>query len=277
MNYKDIIKKAIVGIIIFLNLILLVQFNIKASSFDMNKEIMTCEEECLSTDNIDDGNKKNKKVYLTFDDGPCNNTLKILDILNKENVKATFFVIGKKVEERPDIIKKLNDDGMFVASHSYSHDYKEIYKNPETYLLDLEKCNEIIEKHLSSKPSEYIRVPGGSAGNTSNKYVMNKIREELISNNYKYIDWNVTAGDAAGRNVPVYKIINTVKKQCKDKDYAVILMHDSYYKKTTVEALPSIIEYLREEGFSFETFYNLSEEDIEILKKERVINKKPLK
>ncbi|GAA0179287.1 polysaccharide deacetylase family protein [Clostridium sediminicola] len=223
-----------------------------------------------------------KTIYITFDDGPSiNNTEKILKILNKYNIKATFFVIGNKAEEYEDVVKKLYDSGMCIASHTYTHEYDKIFTNVENYKVDLEKCNESIKKIVGESPVSYIRIPGGTHNNASNKNNMNGIIEYLKENNINYVGWNVCSNDALGRNIPSYKLFNNVKTQTEKielkSDIIVLLMHDSYYKKTTVEVLPKIIEYYTNKGYEFKTFNNISREDYDKMINEKLINKEIIK
>lgn len=222
---------------------------------------------------LEKSEKKTKKVFLTFDDGPSiNNTRNILKILKDNNVKATFFVIGCKAEEYSDIIKELKEAGMSIQSHTYSHDYK-IYKSVDKYMDDLQKCKETIEKLTGQKTGPYVRIPGGSDNLVAKKYILKNIREEIKEKGMYYVDWNVSCGDAAGYNIPEYKIENNVKKQCENKDLAVVLMHDSYYKKTTVQALPKIIKNLKDEGFVFRTFNDLTDSERENMIDDNIINR----
>lgn len=218
-------------------------------------------------------NSGHRVAFLTFDDGPCiNNTLKIVDILNKNNIKATFFVVGKKAEQYPDILRKLSYNNMCIAPHTYSHEYK-IYQNREAYLDDLKTCTEVIKRITNRDVIKYTRLPGGSFNSVSNKLRMKEIKDSIKEENLKYVDWNVTSGDALKDGVATYKIKQNVIKQCKNKSIAVILFHDAYYKKTTVEALPDIIKNLKEEGFIFKTFNDISPEEEQTLINQRVINR----
>lgn len=215
-----------------------------------------------------------KEVFLTFDDGPSETTtLKILKILKDNNVKGTFFVIGKKCEKNPEILKELKANGMAIASHTYTHEYKVIYKNVENYFNDLDKCNNTIKNITGSLPLNYTRLPGGSDNLMTSKRNMEDIRKHLKERGICYVDWNVSSADAASDNVPASKIYNNVMKQCKNKNLAVVLMHDAYYKRTTVEALPSIIKNLKEQGFYFRTFEDLSEEEEKIMIRCGIINR----
>ena len=220
-------------------------------------------------------NKEEKKAFLTFDDGPSPNvTLDILDILNKNQIKATFFVIGNRVEAYPYILKELVNHKMSICIHTYDHNYEAIYRTPEAYIRDVKKCEQVLGKYMNKPVSKYIRMPGGSVKEPSKEAMMKRIRKATVDNNYKYVDWNVSTGDSLGKNVPIHIIKKNLVTECKGKKYAVILMHDSAYKDTTIKALPDIIEYLRKEGYTFYSFDELTEEDERILLEEGVINKR---
>lgn len=216
-----------------------------------------------------------KVVFLTFDDGPsANNTLKIMNILNKHNVKGNFFVVGNKVEQYPNIVKQLKSNGMCILSHSYSHDYKTVYKDTNSFFNDLNKCESSIGKVIGEKTKNYVRLPGGSDNLVSNAKVLEDIRNKLIANGIDYVDWNVCSGDAMSKTVDSQVLKNNVINQCKMKDFAVILMHDGYYKTTTVDALSETIEYLKENNFEFRTFDDLTTEERNKMIQLGVINRK---
>ena len=206
--------------------------------------------------------KKNtgKVAYLTFDDGPSINTMKILDILDKYNVKATFFVIYHRGMEKQ--YKAIVNRGHTIALHSYTHEYSQIYKSEKGYYSDLNKIHDYVKK-TTGVDSRIIRFPGGSSNTVSNKYnkgIMKTLKSSVTKKGYYYHDWNVSSGDAAGRNVKASVLIKNVKKGVGKKTVINVLMHDTGKSKmTTVEALPSIIEYLKKQGFSFEA---LTEESV---------------
>ena len=189
--------------------------------------------------------------YLTFDDGPSDNTLKILDILNRYRIKATFFVINSK-----DIgyVKNIYEAGHTVGLHSASHDYSKIYSSTDAYFADLQKLSDIVEGIIGVRPT-VMRFPGGSSNNVSRKYcygVMTKLVKLVGDKGYSYFDWNVSSEDAVS-NTPSYTFIrNNVLNGAKNKNSACVLMHDSSVKTTTVQALPEIIEGLMKMGYSFE-------------------------
>lgn len=192
-----------------------------------------------------------KIAYLTFDDGPSENTEKILDILDSYGVKATFFVISKKYQDNG--YKMIVDRGHTIALHSYTHTYSKIYKSEEAYFNDLTKISDKVY-NLTGVRSVIIRFPGGSSNTVHRKYckgLMKKLKTAVTEKGYVYHDWNVDSGDATGSNVAVETLINNVKKGAKGRDVIDILMHDTgKSKQTTVEALPEIIEYLLSEGYT---------------------------
>lgn len=253
--------------------------NSKQEANDKNNINSVKAEDNKKEDNNDKSKEKEKdkcakEVFLTFDDGPSiTNTRKIISILKENNIRATFFVVGKKIDEYPDIAKELYKSGMCIAPHTYSHDYKTMYKNVDSYFEDLEKCNTAIKKITGKNPPPYTRLPGGSDNGVSTRERMIKIRKRLNEKGIRYVDWNVSSADAVSHIVPTIKIKNNVMQQCKNKRIAVVLMHDAYYKKTTVEALPDIISYLKGEGFKFRTFNDISAEEEAALIQSRIINR----
>lgn len=212
-----------------------------------------------------------KEVFLTFDDGPSpNNTLKVLDILNQNNIKATFFVIGKHVDAYPEIVKTLQENGMCILTHTYSHDYA-IYKSKETYFNDLEAGNEAIKRATGDYPIKYVRLPGGSDNRVSSMNIMKDIRDTLKQKDIRYVDWNVSSGDAAADVVPMNTIRDNLLGQFRYRNFAVMLMHDAQAKTTSAEALPYVIKYLKEQGFVFRTFDDITPTEEKEMIKQRVI------
>jgi len=213
-----------------------------------------------------------KEVFLTFDDGPSENTLKVLDILNKNDIKATFFVIGKNAENNPKITEKLAENNMCVLPHSQTHDY-DIYKKRERYMEDYRQCVVAIKELTGKTPPSFVRMPGGSDNRVSPREELQSIKQQLIKENIYYVDWNVSSGDAAAARVPKDRIIGNILGELKYTSYAVILMHDSSLKTTSVEALPEVIKYLKDKGYVFRTFDDLSIAEEKELEKLKVINR----
>lgn len=231
----------------------------KKDIFCFSNKKFICGKVLSYSENLENKPLYNKKVFLTFDDGPCiKNTKKILNILKDKDVKATFFVVGEKCEENPQLLKAINDYGMSIGIHTYSHNYKKMYKDLNEYLNDLQACNNTIKKIIGRNPIPYIRMPGGSSNLIANKDKLDNIKVTLNQRGLNYVDWNVCVGDAESREVSVEKIKQNIIIQCKNRRTAVVLMHDTYYKYSTAEALPWIIKYLKNEGFEFKTFDNLT-------------------
>lgn len=205
--------------------------------------------------------KDEKVVYLTIDDGPSSETKRILDILVQEKVLANFFVIGSNIKGREDLLKRAVQEGHLVAGHTYSHNYNEIYKSPEAFFKDLEKGNELIEKATGVKPT-IIRFPGGSNNNVSkkaqdpkrygkNQWIMPDLVKEIEKRGYRHFDWNVSIGDSSSGISDKETFLQRVKDGVKNKKTVVLLMHDAGNKKTSVDALPEIIQYLKSQNYTF--------------------------
>ena len=199
-----------------------------------------------------------KRAFLTFDDGPSNVTPMILDTLKKENVKATFFVLGKMVEQKPDMVKRMYDEGHFIANHGYSHVYDSIYSSKEAVLDEFNKCNIAVQNAIGDEKynSHLFRFPGGSSGG---KYADLKLqaKEFLKQNGIESVDWNALNGDAETNNLSLEFELQRLDETTKGKQSVVILMHDSPLKKVTADSLSQIIAYLRNNGYEFMNFHDL--------------------
>lgn len=193
-----------------------------------------------------------KTAYLTFDDGPSDNTKKILDTLKQYNIKATFFVNGKSSQKA--LYQRMVDEGHVIGNHTYSHDYAKIYTASDSFWTDFDKLNDFLEETVGIRPN-IMRFPGGSNNTVSHKYggkqLMQKLVNEAVEKGYQYFDWNVSSRDAEKNKQDKSVIIQSVLDGAKSKKTAVILMHDSASKTTTAEALPEIIEGLKEMGYGF--------------------------
>lgn len=189
-----------------------------------------------------------KICYLTFDDGPSNNTLKILDILKKYNVKATFFVIGSGKLE---YTKRMVAEGHTVGLHCNNHSYGSVYASASAYYSDLQTISDKVERACGVK-SNIVRFPGGTSNTASASYcsgLMTRLANELPQKGYHYFDWNVDSGDASGNNIAVSRIMSNIRTYGTSSGNAVVLMHDTAAKDTTVEALPQIIEFYINAGY----------------------------
>jgi peptidoglycan/xylan/chitin deacetylase (PgdA/CDA1 family) len=190
-----------------------------------------------------------KVVYLTFDDGPSTYTQEVLDILDRYNAKATFFVTGLN----PDyfyLIKDANDRGHTIGMHTFSHNYREVYNSIEAYYTDLQKIAMICEQQIGYIP-HYIRFPGGSSNTISKRYgegIMSYLASDVLTRGYQFYDWNVDSGDGNGTmiasDIVSYATASTATN-------IILLCHDANGKQTTIDALPTIIEHYQALGYRF--------------------------
>lgn len=187
-----------------------------------------------------------KIAYLTFDDGPYPETTPhLLEILQEEGVKATFFVLGRQAERYPELLKDEYVQGHGIGNHSYSHDYSSVYHSPETFLAEIKQAEEVIFKAIGIRP-RMVRAPGGTQGHFNVNYY-----NTLDAEDYLVYDWNVSSGDAAAPLVLTEQLVKNIEAQVPGKTRVIILMHDSKSKTTTIEALPLIVHFLKEQGYSF--------------------------
>lgn len=201
-----------------------------------------------------------KVAYLTFDDGPSSTvTPFVLDILKDNNIKATFFPLGKQVEAYPEIVKRAYQEGHYIANHGYSHVYKQIYETPEKVLEEYQKTEVAIQNAIGIPEyhTHVIRFPGGSKGNKYEETIAQAINL-LEQNNITYVDWNCLTGDSVGKN-DKEAMLQELANTSYGKNSVVILMHDASNKILTYEVLQDAINYLKEQGYTFKNFYDLME------------------
>lgn len=184
--------------------------------------------------------RKNKIVYLTFDDGPSEYTNEILSILKKYDCKATFFMLSNRIRKDEHMVSKIVEDENAVGLHGVSHNYKKIYRSPNTVVDEMNICNHSLEKAAGIR-TNLIRVPYGSV-----PYMTKPYRQAVEKEGYKLWDWNIDGRDSLSKNVTSSDVIKAIKKQIKYQKTPVILLHE---KKWTVQALPYILEYLKENGY----------------------------
>lgn len=183
------------------------------------------------------------KVYLTFEDGPSENTEAILDILDQYQVKATFFVVGKTDEESQALYKRIVQDGHTLGMHSYSNKYSTIYESKEAFESDFTQLRDYLYE-LTGVESHYYRFPGGSSNQISN-VDMAEFIQYLDSQDVVYYDWNVSSGDATSQAYSSEDIVANVTSNVVKYKTSVVLLHDADDKSTTVEALAPLIEALQ--------------------------------
>ena len=198
-------------------------------------------------------NGNGKKVYLTFDDGPSANTNTIINILNKYNAKATFFVLGGNLQYRINEILNMKLYGHTIGMHGISHDYYEIYSSIENFYKDLYKCFENLNT-LFGISTKYYRFPGGSANSISigiSPGIMSVLTKQITNDGFVYFDWNVSTGDSAATVPDTFTIAERIINGINKQDAPIVLMHDSKRNTTTIEALEYILSEGTKKGYQF--------------------------
>ncbi len=201
----------------------------------------------------------NEKIaFLTFDDGPnISVTPKVLDILKEENVKASFFVIGKCVDSHPELTKRAYDEGHYIANHGYSHNNNLLYKSSDNFLNELKKTDLAIGNAIGvpNYCSHIFRFPNGFMS-PSNKTKKKEAVKLLQNIDFNYIDWNCLNNDSV-KKYSSSQLLNNLIKSSKNKDVLVILMHDTKDVSNSSIVLKDSIKYLKDKGYIFKNFYDI--------------------
>ncbi len=206
---------------------------------------------CIVTARNEDGSSADcaievkKTCYLTIDDCPTENTPAILAVLKEYDVRATFFVVGSYYLS---YVKDIEEQGSVVGLHTYSHIYETCYRSNTSYYYGLEVMARRVEEYTGSRPT-LIRFPGGTHNAVSDPLIMQRLANGANDLGYRVFDWTATTGDTSLRNASASFSVDCVKRDCTE-DVEIILMHD---KSFNVKALQTIIPYLREQGYLFET------------------------
>ena len=188
-----------------------------------------------------------KTIYLTFDDGPGEHTGRLLDVLAKYNVKATFFVVGTKDMS---MVTRAAQEGHAIAIHTYTHRYSEIYASDDAFFTDLYAMQNLIEQHTGIK-TMLTRFPGGSSNSVSsvyNKGIMSRLTKELPARGFQYFDWNVDSNDAGGAKT-ADEVFNNVIKGVEKRTNSVVLQHDT--RDFSVDAVERIVAWGLCNGYTF--------------------------
>lgn len=192
---------------------------------------------------------KDKVIYLTFDDGPSQHTLRLLDTLDKYNVKATFFVVHHG-ESKNEILREIVRRGHSIGIHSVTHDYKTIYESENAFLNDLYTMQSIIKQETGVE-TFLMRFPGGSSNSVSKKYckgIMTILTQKVQELGFQYFDWNVSSGDAGGATTKE-EVFNNVVSGVQNYKHSIVLQHD--IKSFSVDAVEMIIEWGLENEYTF--------------------------
>lgn len=195
------------------------------------------------------GTVRDNTVFLTFDDGPSPRTEEILKILEQEQIKATFFVVGPDSPARRERLQAIAQAGHTIGVHSATHDYKKIYASVEAYLDDFYQVWSMVKEATGTAPTIF-RFPGGSI-NSYNRGIYQDIIAEMLRRGFVYFDWNVSSGDATSKPLPASTLLQNVLSSSSSLNRPIVLMHDSTPRTTTVQALPDMIASLKAKGYAF--------------------------
>jgi len=188
-----------------------------------------------------------KVVFLTFDDGPTKYTPQIIEILNRHDVPATFFVVGNT--EYTHYMGEIIENGHAIGLHSYDHNFEQIYSSREAFFNDLQKIDDIVFDETGIR-SMIMRFPGGSSVERgATKAMMNQLKKDVTEKGYQFFDWNCDSADARGVNSSGGAISKIKAMEKEAGDIVIVLMHDT--KEITTEYLPDVIEYFKAQGYAF--------------------------
>ena len=205
-----------------------------------------------------------KIVCLTFDDGPSAHTPEILDILEKEHVPATFFVCAQDANEAHlDKIADIAAAGHQIALHSASHQYSKIYRSTDAFWQDIKQLRQAISPYVDADSLTWLRFPGGSTNTVSHKYggsgIMKRLKAQAEERGLHWIDWNVCAEDATASHPNAAQILRNIRRDADGRDPCVVLLHDPKATGQTVKALPDMIDWFREQGYTFCTVSQMND------------------
>lgn len=194
-----------------------------------------------------------KRCYLTFDDGPTDNiTPQILDTLRRYNVKATFFQVGSLINANPDMARRVYEEGHLIANHSDGHNYDKLYASTDTFITEIQKCEDSIRGVMNGEePFLLMRFPGGGYNAGDHASIKQECKEVLKQHGFYWIDWNSLNGDAEGKTKNAQELLEYTKQTTAGYNNLIVLMHDASAKQATADALGPIIEYLASQGYTF--------------------------
>ena len=231
-------------------------YNCKIKKYNDNNISMKNVEKITTLDN--------KYAFLTFDDGPSydGETEKILDILKKKNIKATFFMIGSMVKEYPSMVLRAYNEGHYIANHGYSTDLSKTYASVDSVINEFNETEKAIGESISKKEykSNLLRFPRGFSSNDY-KDIKIKAAEKLKQEGIYYLDWTCDINDAAvkedGSRYTVDEMFQRFKDTVSLNSSNVILMHNFSEKTKTETVLEKVINYLEANNFEFKNMYDL--------------------
>ncbi|MBU3181957.1 polysaccharide deacetylase family protein [Clostridium psychrophilum] len=208
-------------------------------------------------------NDDEKVIYLTFDDGPSIMTDKVLDVLKKNNVKATFFIIGNQIKGQEAVVKRIYTEGHSIGLHTYTHTYKKIYSTRNGFVAEMLKSQDEINSLIGIKPT-IIRFPSGSS-----KHLTNAFLKQLHNYNLKVYDWNMVMSDGINCKTSPDKLYREATKNTATQHPIILLMHCDYMHKNTCKALPRVLKFYKDNGYKFKIIDNKTPENYFPIKKNK--------
>lgn len=249
-KYSSVILSIIIGVILGLAILgieNLINTESKKMNSNLENEIYESIQMKTLTELIYESSNKNyrnnelnkcKIAYITIDDGPSKYTNQILDILDSNKIKATFFMIDGNMKKRPREVQRISQDGHGVGFHSVSHEVNILYKTPKNTLDEFNICNNTYE-NITGKESKLIRLPYGSK-----PYAPEESYKILVDNGYLVWDWNVDTEDWRSTTD---NIVSNVLYYGRNRQNLVILLHE---KEQSISALEGIIKVLKSRGYT---------------------------
>lgn len=208
-----------------------------------------------------------RKIYFTFDDGPSETTDLLLDILKKHHVKASFFVTNR--EQRPDLLKKIAEDGHTICLHSHSHRYEEVYSSPEAYFDDLQRIDDFVYKTVGIR-SKIVRLPGGTHNIVHKQYcegIIPIILSGLAERGYRVIDWTCDNNDGVLFHLPPEAYLYYFLDQIEEQKEVVFLSHNRQGDEESIRSIDLILNFCEKNGWETDTVENYNGSTREDLKK----------
>jgi len=184
-----------------------------------------------------------KIVFMTFDDGPTDQTTALLDLLDQYDIKGTFFPNLHDESTDGALFKEIVSRGHTLGNHTVSHNY-DLYDNPSALVAEITQLHDFQTQAIGQEPSKMFRFPGGSL--TANQACI----DAVTAAGYNYVDWNVSSGDANPNGLTPEQTASNIIDQVHQHNVSVVLCH-AEKKASTMQALPTVFEQLKSEGYVF--------------------------